>query len=123
MGNLTKKLVIGAHVFNPNKAKLTVFNDERIPTIMKVGLLYHFSDKVFGTIEAEKDIDHKPLVKSGIEYKLNEMFYLRAGVATNPFLNTFGFGLFLNNFQLDVASSFHSVLGFSPRMSLTYKIK
>jgi len=117
---LTDELTFGVHVYNISRAKLADYNNEFIPTIMRLGADYKISKKVFIAAEAQKDIDHKIIFKSGIEYHVIEAIFLRAGISTNPVLNTFGFGLNLKNIQLDVAASWHQVLGFSPQVSLTY---
>lgn len=115
-----KNLTIGAHIFNPTREKIADYNDEKIPTVMRIGLDYKFSDKVFTAIETEKDIDHKVIVKLGVEYRPVKEFFIRAGVATNPSLSCFGIGINLRNIQLDISSSYHSVLGYSPQIGLTY---
>lgn len=118
-----KGLTIGAHVFNPTRAKLADYNEERLPTIIRLGADYNFSDKVILAIETDKDISQKAIFKAGIEYKMVKEFYLRAGVATNPTLSSFGFGLNLKNLKIDFSASYHQVLGFSPQFGLSYTIK
>lgn len=120
---LLDNLTLGAHVFNLSRTKLADFDNERIPTIMRVGLDYKFSDKVFLAFETEKDIDQKVIVKTGLEYHILEMLYLRAGVASNPFVYSFGFGLDYKGLRLDIASSVHPVLGYSPQVALSYRIE
>lgn len=115
-----KNLSIGAHVFNPTRAKISTYDDERLPTILRLGADYNFSDKVTFAIETQKDIKYKAEFKAGIEYKAVKEFYLRIGVSTNPTLSTFGFGLNLKNFKVDFAASYHQTLGISPQMSLSY---
>src|SRR4051812_44163939 len=51
-----KNLTIGVHIFNLTRTKLADYDDERIPTIMRIGADYKFSDKVFVALETEKDI-------------------------------------------------------------------
>ena len=118
--HLTNNLTIGVHIFNPTRTKLAEYNNERVPTIMRLGLDYKFSKKVFVSVETEKDAGHKAVFKAGLEYHVIEQLYLRTGISTNPGLNTFGFGLELKQFKIDFASSLHSVLGYSPQLSLTY---
>ena len=120
---LSDNLSIGAHIFNPTRTKIADYDDERIPTIMRFGVDYTFSEKVFVSIETEKDIDFKPVFKAGLEYRAIEELYLRTGISTNPTLNTFGFGLNLKQFTFDFAVSIHQVLGFAPQLSLTYIFK
>ena len=118
-----KGLTIGAHVFNPTRAKLADYNNERLPTVIRFGGDYNFSDKVKVAVETEKDIAQKAIFKAGIEYKPVKELYLRAGVGTNPTLTSFGFGLNLKSIQIDVSANYHQTLGFSPQIGLTYIFK
>lgn len=115
-----KNLTVGLHLFNPTRARLSGSGDERIPTIMRFGMSYKFSEQVFIIAEAEKDIDYKATWRAGVEYRPLPAFYIRAGAASNPNLVSMGFGVIMKKFRLDVASSFHSVLGFSPSLGLQY---
>lgn len=115
-----KGLTIGAHVFNPTHARLTDYNNERIPTIIRLGADYNFSEKVTCAIETEKDMSKKAIFKAGVEYKAVKEFYLRAGISTNPDLGSFGFGLNLKNLKIDVSANYHQVLGVSPQFGLMY---
>ncbi|MCX6275344.1 MAG: hypothetical protein NTV09_09060 [Bacteroidetes bacterium] len=116
-----KNFRIGLHVYNLSRAKLAEYADEKIPTIFRLGASYRFSEKLFWSIEEEKDIDQKAVFKSGLEYHVAEVLYLRGGISTNPTLFSFGFGLKMGNLMLDMASTYHQVLGFSPAVSLTYQ--
>ena len=118
-----KYLTIGAHLFNPTRAKLADYNDERIPTIFRLGADYNFSDKVKLAIETEKDISEKAVFKAGIEYQAMKEFYLRVGINTNPTLSSFGFGINLKNFKIDISANYHQIVGISPQLSLTYVFK
>lgn len=115
-----KNLTIGLHLFNPTRSKLSGNLSERIPTIMRFGASYKFSEQCFVIAEAEKDVDYKATFRAGVEYRPFEVFYIRAGAASNPGLISMGFGVVLKKFRLDIASSFHSVLGFSPAVGLQY---
>ncbi len=117
---INKNLVIGTHVFNPTRAKVASYNDERAPTIVKLGLSYLFSDKVILAVESDKDIQYDPVFKAGIEYHPIKALYFRTGISTNPVLNSFGFGIEQANFNLDFAASYHQTLGFTPQVSLIY---
>lgn len=117
-----KNLTIGFHIYNPTRSKLNGGLAERLPTIMRLGTVYQFSEQVFISLEAEKDVDYKPVVRGGLEYRPVPNFYLRAGASSNPGLMAFGFGIVMKKLRLDVASSFHSQLGFSPSVGLQYGI-
>jgi hypothetical protein len=115
---MNKNLCIGAHVFNPTKAKVADYNDERAPTVAKLGLSYSFSDKVIVAVESEKDIQYKPVFKAGVEYRPVKQFYFRTGISTNPVINAFGFGLEFKHFNFDFATTYHRTLGYTPQVSL-----
>jgi hypothetical protein len=117
------RLNIGAHIFNPTRAKIADYADERIPTIFKTGLSYEFSEKVLMTLETEKSINHPAVLKAGIEYRIIDPLYLRAGIGTRPTSNSFGFGLVMGNLNIDFATSFHYILGYSPQLSFVYHFK
>jgi len=118
-----KNLTIGAHFFNPTRSKIADYNDERAPTIFRLGANYQFSKKVMLAIETEKDILMKAVFKAGIEYKVVKEFYLRAGISTNPTLSSFGMGINLKQFKIDISANYHQVLGVSPQLGLSYVLK
>ena len=120
IANLSKEIAVGVHVYNPTRTKFADYNNERLPTIMKLGLDYKFSEKVFLAVETEKDIDFGAIARVGIEYNPIDILYLRGGISTNPTLSSFGFGLKLKDFKLDLSTSFHQTLGITPGISIIY---
>jgi len=118
--DISEKLRVGAHVFNPIRAKLSDLQDERIELVYRTGLVYSFSDQLIASVEAEKHIDHPLNLKTGLEYNFKDKFYLRGGIATNPASWAMGFGMKLQNFTINMASVCHQVLGFSPTISIQY---
>ena len=123
IAKLSKEFTLGVHVYNPSRSKLTNDNNERIPTIMKLGVEYKFSDKVMFVVSTEKDVDFNARVNAGIDYHITEMFYLRGGISTNPTQYAFGAGMQLKHFKVDLSSSFHQTLGITPAISIVYSKK
>ena len=117
----SKYLCIGAHIYNPNRTKISTYANERIPTILKLGANYKFSEKVTVAFQADKNVYQNLQFKMGFEYSPAKDFFIRAGIASDPAQNSFGFGFILKAFSIDIASSWHPVLGFTPVTSLTYK--
>ncbi|MEO5569828.1 MAG: hypothetical protein ABIT08_16375 [Bacteroidia bacterium] len=117
------KLFLGAHVFNPTRSSLADYDDEKIPTVLKGGLSYLFSDKVTVSIESEKNMDADNIFKTGIEYHIVKILYIRGGVSTNPTKTAFGFGFDFESLKFDIAASYHQQLGYTPNVSLTYSPK
>ncbi|MFN7119630.1 MAG: hypothetical protein ACK4TA_22730 [Saprospiraceae bacterium] len=125
LGMLTQllpQLQLGAHVYSPVQIELA--NGENLPTIFKIGLAYLPSEKLTCNLEVEKDIAFPARTKFGIEYQVVEQVQLRTGIATNPTTLAFGAGYRLNNgLALDVASSYHQLLGFTPTVGFLYVFK
>ena len=120
MSKITKNLTVGAHVYNPARVKIAEYSDERIPTIIRLGASYKIAGNFILCLEAEKDIDFPAVLKAGFEYKIIEKIFVRCGVASNPSLYSFGFGLNFKKLKIDFSSTIHQVLGYSPQISLIY---
>lgn len=119
LAELTKEISIGVHLFSPMRVE--IIENENLPTLLKLGASYQPSEKVALVIEAEKDIDFDLILKAGIEYYIHPSVVIRVGGSSNPTLVTFGAGFQLKSgVSIDVASSYHQSLGFSPGFSARY---
>ncbi len=115
-------LMIGFHVFNPTASSFPKMEGERIPVILRMGMGYQFSDRLFLGAETEKDLElGKAFAKMGMEYRLIEYIYIRTGLSVHEYVqHSFGLGFSKYNFQADIAFSFQPVLGYTPFFSLLY---
>ncbi|MBM3435000.1 MAG: hypothetical protein FJY07_02150 [Bacteroidetes bacterium] len=128
---VTKKLVLAMHIFNPIAVKIEKKFNERTPAVYKFGIGWQLSDQVLVTAETEKSSGFKPLIRGGVEYKPAEKASIRLGYSSLPSvtgeddfsiasLYSFGFGLKLNKLTIDFSASVHQILGWSPAISLVY---
>lgn len=117
---ISEKWRIGVSVFNIGRAKLSVFEDDRYSTHMRLGTSYTISEKVIVMAEAYKNLESKIDFKGAVEYQAFNNFYLRAGASSAPVEFTFGFGYKWKAFQMDIGSGYHQILGWSPNFSLNY---
>ena len=126
---ILEDLRVGVHIFNPTRTRMLEYTIqdkaviERMPTIMRFGINYAFSDKVNVTLETEKDVFFKAIFKGGIEYHPIDLLYLRGGLSSDPVYNSFGFGLDMSGFRLDFAASKHQILGYTTQISLRYNFE
>ncbi|MBV6406160.1 MAG: hypothetical protein IT228_10290 [Flavobacteriales bacterium] len=118
---LTERLWAGAHLYNPSRAALGGPYDERVPTVLKAGLGYTFSDKLVVAAEVVKDIDEAERFHAGLEYRPVAALFLRTGVGTGPVQGHAGVGVRLKGFDLDLAVAFRSLLGPTPQLGLSYR--
>ena len=103
---------------------LSEYGEDRLTTVMRIGTQFNFSDKVFVVAEVEKNIEYPLRIKSGIEYNPMKKLFLRGGIATQPIELTAGLGYrFKEQFQIDMGSAYHQVLGWSPNFSFIYQVK
>lgn len=122
LANLSEKLILGAHVFNPVKTKLSENSNEIIPLVFNIGVLYMMSDQISITAEIEKSSGIKTVFRTGFEYQPAKAFFIRGGLSTRYGMYSFGAGIVWNCFKIDFSSSYHQTLGFSPQFSLIYEL-
>lgn len=122
--NLTNDLTLAGVLFNPLlRIKSAKDFDEYLPAIYRAGLCYRVEKNLNITVEAEKDMRYKPVLRAGIEYRVKEIATVRAGIGTNPVNHAFGFGFNFGNFIFDIAAVRHEVLGYSPQASVIWVSK
>ncbi len=120
IAKLLPHLIIATHIYNPFRKKITHYTTEKIPTIFKIGVQYVFSQKVYLVVEAEKTSAQKIAIKAGIEYMPAKLVYIRAGASSYPAQAAFGLGVNYKGLKIDLSSMYHSILGLSPQIGLSY---
>lgn len=120
---VSEKLHFGSYIRNVNQARIQEFTDERLPTLLVLGISYRHSNALMLNGEIEKDLEYREVLKFGIEYKATEAVLLRTGLRTAPFEGAFGLGFKPKKFQIDYAYLTTSRLGDRHELSLSYLIK
>jgi len=118
-----KQIRIGFHCVNPVPVKLSETSGESIPTLFRLGLAYYFTGDLVVSAEIEKDPLSKACARIGAEYCFAKILSARAGIASGPFRLSIGAGIVMSRFTLDFASEYNQVLGFSPAISLQYRLR
>jgi hypothetical protein len=116
---LLKGLSLGIHLYNPNRAVLVYSSNERMATVLRMGLQYEVSSKILLAFETEKNNWHAGTFKAGFEYKPTATLSLRAGVTAKPSSFRAGAGIHLSHLQIDLFSSWHPILGYSEGVGLS----
>ncbi|MEI7676381.1 MAG: hypothetical protein WCJ03_06360 [Bacteroidales bacterium] len=102
-------------------AYTTARGEFELPLTLRVGANYQVSTDFLMVGEVEKDVIDDTLLKIGCEYTPLKEAALRVGLMNNPFRPTFGVGYCPGRFVFDVASVYHTVLGFHTQFSMGYK--
>ncbi len=118
----SENLFIGAHVFNPNRAKSNAISEEYIPTIYRVGAGYNLLKKATLLFETEKNLEQTQVFKGGLEVNAIKNLDFRIGFGSSYIEYTFGLGYHSKKFSFDLAFSHHYILGFTPHASFSMNI-
>lgn len=122
---LSKKFLIGAFIKNITQAKISDFQDERIPTIMQMGISYRPLESIVLNVDLQKDIEFDASVLLGISYAIIDHFIIKTGFSTNTSSQFFGLDFKPNNIRgtLSYAVSHQELLGYSHQVSIQYDLK
>jgi len=123
MLHLTDKLNAGIHVYNPVGGKFGKSNDEKLASVYKAGLGYDASDKFFISSEIIKEEDKSVNVIAGLQYSFAKQFFAKTGFISESNTVYAGAGISWKNLRLDISSSYHPQLGFSPGILLIMNFK
>jgi len=116
-----KNMQIGFHIYNPSEVVLEDYNDKKVPTIIRFGISYLFSNKVLLSTESEKDIDAENRFKVGLQYEAIDKLFIRTGFLTNPNQFSLGIGYGYKKLTTDIAFYTHESLPISSQISFKYE--
>lgn len=118
----TSKLTLGFVAEHILRTTYTTARGEfELPMTLRFGANYQLTKEFLMVGELSKATDNGALVKIGCELLPIDDVALRIGLMTNPMQPTFGVGYSPGRLAFDVASVYHSVLGFHTRFSMAYK--
>jgi hypothetical protein len=114
-------LNISLLIVNPLRTELKMGEEiAQLPNILTMGVSFQPEELFLLTAEIEKDFALPAIYKFGIEYEPIKELSVRAGMWTKPFTPSFGVGLNLQPFTLNMAFSKHPVLGFNSCCGLQF---
>lgn len=116
---------IGFHVFNPVQTNIkTEYTRKEIPSVFSLGSNYIFSDKALIGIQLDKEIRSKMKFSAEFEYRFLDYMLVKLGCLNyEKLMPTMGLGLKIHTYKLDTDFRFHSVLGITSNIALTYTLK
>lgn len=121
---IAEGLSLGFRVYNANQANIRrEAADEKIPTLLDLGLAYNVSDKVLLVADVQKQVNFPTSFRGGVEYAFLKNFKARLGATTQPTTLNAGVGFSAKSLDIDFSNSFHETLGYTPSLSLNYRFK
>jgi len=119
LARISEKLSLGLHIFNPLHMKW-ISTEEHIPVVFKAGIGYKPEKSIMLLAEINKSSDKTAIFCAGAEYYFQKKFYIRAGITSGTSRYTFGVGYNIRRIKIDISSSVHEWLGYSPQLSFTF---
>ncbi|MDI3320026.1 hypothetical protein [Pinibacter soli] len=117
---LSDKVIMGLHVYNPAGGKFGKNKHEKFASIYKAGVGYEASDKFFVSAEIAKEENLPVNVNAAMQYNFNKHFLARGGVSSATANYFVGVGILWSAMRLDIISSYHQQLGFSPSLMMVF---
>ena len=117
----SKELLIGAHISNPTGNEYDHDLNAVVPVKAEFGGAYRFSERVQVNAAFIKILNSTARMHLGLEYNIDEWFYLRGGFSSNPVMEYGGFGLDYQRFGFSAATSYHDRT-VSPNTSYCYVV-
>ncbi|MCB5279047.1 MAG: hypothetical protein PHY41_04900 [Candidatus Cloacimonetes bacterium] len=118
---LHNRTKIGFAVSNLAKAKMGYENQIDLPNKLALGIAYVPYDGVTTTVEVKKDFAETTEFMGGVEAKLFEPLFIRAGVHQNPATYSAGATFVVEGVSVDYSFTMHSVLSPTHYFNLGYK--
>ncbi len=95
---------------------------EKLPQQFQVGVAYLPEVNVRFTFDVHKQTAAEFSLRCGVEYVVLSAIALRAGFSEEPSEISGGFGTQFSSFQFDYGMTYHSVLGWTHRGALSFRI-
>jgi hypothetical protein len=121
--HLTEKLHSGIHVYNPAGRMLGKTASEKLASIYCFGLGYEVSEKLFLSSEIIKQEDMPIGARVGVQYDLHSLIFIRSGISTVNNSSYTSVGINVSFGRIDLNTSYHPQLGFSPGILLLINLK
>lgn len=102
---------------------MSAFNDDVeqwIPAEVGIGANYIVSPELSLALDTYYDIYTELNVKTGIQYEIDRLVKFQVGLNLIPLQYFAGIDLSVSAFHINIASSFHSRLGVSPQLAISY---
>lgn len=116
---MSKKVILGAHVFNPIQVRMMA-ESAPVPTTMRLGLAFRSSETLTMYLETAKEWEQPIGFSAGLQYHPEEWIILRAGTTTQPVQFTVGAGIVWQELVFDLSYAYHTLLGATPAVGISY---
>ncbi len=111
---LVNHLFLGLSGHNLVQIRKTVY----LPQTLALGLAFQPATTVWLMSSIEQELNHPPVTRFGAQVHITKILSLQYGQATNPVKYALGAQIMLSRLLIHLAAERHSVLGWSPALSI-----
>jgi len=123
IADITPRISVGAYITNINQPKISIQDNERIPTRLAAGISFKPTDKILLLTEVEKDIAYDPTIKGAFEYSIHKKVFFRTGFNLQPNAGFFGLGFNARRVKIDYGIQYSEALSFTHHASAIYRFE
>lgn len=120
IAKLTEQISVGAHIININQPDISKAENEKLPTVLILGVAARLTTQTLFVTELEKDLGYPLKWKTGIEYRPFKKFTARTGFNIKPEAIFFGLGFRPRKFRLDYAYQHNFIFGSRHQATVAY---
>lgn len=114
---------VGLLIGNFGTGKFNRFPGEKLPVIVSAGFAHDFSGNFVMAMNICKEEDSTPRLSAGFQYRLAETVLVKCAFSTSGSQASFGAGIRMDWFRVDVSTAYHPQLGISPGIGVLFFLK
>jgi len=118
--NVSPAVNVSFHMHHPYNVS-AIEKSIKLPAIYTTGLGYNPSEQLLFIVELQKEQNRNINCIAGIEYRFAKLLLARLGLQSETSTYSFGTGIQLHQFRLDVMAALHPQLGFTPGLALHFQ--
>jgi len=118
--HISTPLHIGIHIYQPAAPKYGIDKSEQYSSVLTTGIGYEASDKLFISADFVKEQGQSVAISTAMQYIFARQLFTRLGITGTTGNYFFGLGVQWKNYRVDINSSWHARLGFSPGIMIIF---
>jgi hypothetical protein len=118
--HITDKLHAGFHIVNPRGGQFSKNRQEKLATVVAMGMDYEVSEQLLVEMEIIKEEAKQVNIRASLEYLPAKSFIAMMGVHTATASPFFGAGWSKKNFRTDISVNYHFQLGVTPGIRIIF---
>ncbi|NUM32546.1 MAG: hypothetical protein HUU47_09525 [Bacteroidetes bacterium] len=117
---LNQNFDVAFQLINPARAPLASYNEEKLPFIANLSVVYNLNDKFTIAAEWSQTITANGFAKLGLNYKASKNLHFYAGIVNKTSSVSFGINYHFKNTLIAISFTSQPYLGYSSSAGVSY---